>query len=216
MSVTEAILTILFYVALSVLIGCLWGLIPFYLGRSRYRPNTGRWGLIFCGIAGPLGLFWSGTDGSIALPFFVMLGFVVGILISGHDMRPPQQRSQQQQPQQQQRPGQYVQPAAGGLTLTCLAGPLKGQSYPLGRDGLMFGRDNDCTVHFPAETGGISRHHCSLSWQQGVPVLTDLGSAYGTFLGDGRQLPPHYPTSVGPGSRFYLATPANLFQISTL
>ncbi|MCD8145807.1 MAG: FHA domain-containing protein [Clostridiales bacterium] len=193
----------LLYVALTVLFGCLWGLIPFYLGRNRWRPNMGRWGQIWCGVSGPFGL-----------SFFVMLGFVIAILVSDHDMRPPRQQLRQSQPQRNQV--QYQQSAAGGLALTCLAGPLKGQSYSLGRDGLMFGRDNDCAVHFPAGTGGISRHHCSLSWQQGIPVLTDLGSAYGTFLGDGRKLPPHYPTSVGPGTRFYLASPANLFQISTL
>lgn len=212
---------LLVYMVLAALFGCLWGLIPFFLGRYRYRPNLGRWGLIWCGVSGPLAMVGSlvllsvsTLQGAVCLSFFVMLGFVIAILVSEHDMRPPRQRPRQSQPQQTQVP--YQQPAVGGLTLTCLAGPLKGQSYNLGRDGLMVGWELDCTVHYPSGAGGVSRHHCSLRWQQGVPVLTDLGSSYGTFLGDGRKLPPHYPTPIGPGTRFYLATPANLFQISTL
>lgn len=129
-------------------------------------------------------------------------------------MRPPRQSAPPVQPTGQAP--YYETTPQGSLTLTCLAGPLKGQSYNVGREGLIFGRDMDCTVHFPAETRGISRHHCALRWQQGVPVLVDLGSAYGTFLGDGKQLPRNYPTAIGPGTRFYLATPANLFQISIL
>ena len=80
----------------------------------------------------------------------------------------------------------------------------------------MLGRDTDCTVRFPSDTAGISRHHCALRWQQGVPVLVDLGSAYGTYMGDGRRLPPNYPMNVGPGTRFYLSSPGNLFQITVI
>ncbi len=86
--------------------------------------------------------------------------------------------------------------------------------YNVGREGLMFGRDSDCAVRFSPDTRGISRHHCAIRWQQGIPVLVDLNSAYGTFLGDGRKLPPSYPTAVAAGSRFYLAAPSNLFQIT--
>ena len=132
----DALLGFLIYVAATVVIGCLWGLIPFFLGRYRYRPNMGRWGLIWCGVAGPF-----------------LLSFC-------------------------------------RLTVTCLSGPLKGQVYQVGDGGLMLGRDTDCAVHFPPDTAGISRHHCAVRWQQGVPVLVDLNSGYGTFLGDGRQLPP--------------------------
>ena len=109
-----------------------------------------------------------------------------------------------------------VRGAHGGLALNCLAGPLKGQIYPFNTGGMMLGRDTDCTVRFPSAASGISRHHCALRWQQGVPVLVDLGSAYGTYMGDGRRLPPNYPMSVGPGTRFYLSNPGNLFQITVI
>ena len=75
----DALLGFLIYVAATVVIGCLWGLVPFFLGRYRYRPNMGRWGLIWCGVAGPF-----------LLSFLVMLGFVIAVLVSERDFRPPQ------------------------------------------------------------------------------------------------------------------------------
>lgn len=198
----HTLLSVIVYLAVSVLVGCLFGLVPFFLGRYRYRPNMGRWGFIWCGVAGPF-----------LLPFLVMLGFVVAILVSEQDARPPREPQPVAYPRP--APRRVAEPIAqGGLTLTCLAGPLRGQSYPIGAAGLMFGRDTDCHVRFPSQSTGISRHHCAVRWQQGVPVLVDLNSAYGTYLGDGKQLPPNYPTPVGPGSRFYLGGPANLFQIT--
>lgn len=196
----EFLLSTVVYIAVTVTVGCLWGLIPFFLGRYRGRPNMGRWGLIWCGVAGPF-----------LVSFFVMLGFLIAVLTSERDMRRPN-AGQQAYP----AAPAYIPPqnAACGLTLECIAGPLRGQSYPVGSSGLMFGRDVDCSVRFPANTSGVSRHHCMVRWQQGVPVIEDLGSGYGTFMGDGRRLPPNYPMQVAPGSRFYLASPSNLFQFT--
>lgn len=199
----DALLGFLIYVAATVVIGCLWGLIPFFLGRYRYRPNMGKWGLIWCGVAGPF-----------LLSFLVMLGFVIAVLVSERDFRPPQPQPQPPATAPGRSWSGYGRQPAGRLTVTCLSGPLKGQVYQVGDVGLMLGRDTDCAVHFPPDTAGISRHHCAVRWQQGVPVLVDLNSGYGTFLGDGRQLPPNYPVTVGPGTRFYLATPEYLFQFS--
>ncbi len=186
-----------------MIVGAIWGLIPFFLGRYRYRSNLGQWALLCCTLSGLIGM-----------SFLVMVGFTIAILLSERDSRPIRQPCA---PRQYHAPVQgYASqaPARGGLELVCLSGPLKGQSYPIRQSGLMFGRDSDCAVRFSSEVGGISRHHCALRWQQGVPVLVDLGSAYGTFLGDGTRLPPNYPTTIGPGTRFYLASPAVLFQIT--
>lgn len=196
----EEFLAVIIYIGVTIVVGCLWGLIPFFLGRHRYRPNMGRLGLIWCGVAGPF-----------LLAFFVMLGFVVAILVSERDTRSPQRGAYSPPPYPSTEPA-----ASGGLALNCLAGPLKGQIYPFNTGGMMLGRDTDCTVRFPSAAAGISRHHCALRWQQGVPVLVDLGSAYGTYMGDGRRLPPNYPMNVGPGTRFYLSNPGNLFQITVI
>ena len=80
------VISVIVYIAATAVVGCLWGLIPFFLGRYRYRPNMGRLGLIWCGVAGPF-----------LLSFFVMLGFVIAILVSDRDARPAQLSGGQQQ-----------------------------------------------------------------------------------------------------------------------
>lgn len=197
------VISVIVYIAATAVVGCLWGLIPFFLGRYRYRPNMGRLGLIWCGVAGPF-----------LLSFFVMLGFVIAILVSDRDARPA--RSGAAANYDPGVGGRVDVPgAATGLSVQCISGELRGQVYPLTSAGLMIGREVDCSIRFAAGSAGVSRHHCALRWQQGVPVLVDLESSYGTYLGDGRRLPPNYPTPVGPGTRFYLANPGNIFQIST-
>lgn len=101
----------------------------------------------------------------------------------------------------------------GGLAVRCLAGPLQGQTYPLGSQGLVFGRSSRCSVRMPSGTPGLSSSHCLLRYNQGVPELVDLGSTYGTFTGDGKRLVPQYPEPVGAGTRFFLGSQNLLFQI---
>ena len=170
------------YLAATVVAGCLWGLIPFFLGRYRYRPNMGRWGFIWCGVAGPF-----------VLSFLVAVGFVVAILTSERDMRPvrqaPPAAAAAVYPAAAPLPQQQAAPT--GLVLTCLAGPLKGQTYPISQAGVMFGRDADCTVRFPSNTAGVSRHHCALRWQQGVPVLVPATAPFWETAGSCRPtIPP--------------------------
>ncbi len=107
-----------------------------------------------------------------------------------------------------------VHAPAGALRLVCVAGPLSGQSYILGRGALTIGTDPSNTVHLPQGTPGVSRRHCCIRWQNSAPQLVDLGSSYGTFLSNGRRLPPQYPTELGVGSRFYLGTNSCLFQLT--
>lgn len=112
------------------------------------------------------------------------------------------------------RPAQ-ASPAQGSLSVQCIAGPLQGQTYRMGKR-MLFGRRADCMVRLPDGTPGVSSCHCSLEWRQGVPVLIDLNSRYGTFLASGKQLPPNYPEPVAAGTRFYLGNTDNLFQIVVL
>lgn len=99
------------------------------------------------------------------------------------------------------------------LGVRCLAGPLQGQTYTVGAQGINFGTDVSNIVRLPAGTPGVSRIHCAIRWQQGVPFLVDLGSTYGTYMGDSKKLPPNYPERVAPGSRFYLGGHGVLFEI---
>lgn len=194
-----------FFVVLiaSVIVGAVIGLIPYFLGRYMGKPELGQLGMIFCALSGLI--HWG-------LPFLMAICFVFAIFLMRGDINI-------------RRKNTYVQPETpvsamppgwngyGTFELQCLSGPLKGQRYMIGAGGLMFGRDNDCHVRFPAETPGISRHHCCIRWQNNVPVLTDLNSTYGTFLADGRQLMPNNPVQLLSGSRFQLSNCGYLFQV---
>lgn len=194
----------------SIGFSALLGLIPYNVAKSQGKPNMARWAMFWCIVSGFL--FFFGT-----IP--IIIGFVIAAFASQFDMRPFGNKGRARQTEYYQPQPQPVYPdqaAIAGLCLKCLSGPLKGRSYNIGRAGLTFGRDVDCAIRFPNDTPGISRHHCTINWQQGTLVLIDLGSSYGTFQGDGRKLPPNYPVNLAPGSRFYLANPANLFQIQLL
>lgn len=104
-------------------------------------------------------------------------------------------------------------PGQGHLAVQCVAGPLQGQIYPIRGNEIVFGRESICAVRMPEGTPGISRRHACIRWQQGMPMLIDLGSSFGTFLADGKQLPPNYPEPVAAGTRFYLGNRGNTFQI---
>lgn len=97
----------------------------------------------------------------------------------------------------------------------CLSGPMQGQTFPVGAQGMLFGRTSNCAVRFPDGAPGISARHCRLSFnpQSGSAVLMDLGSTYGTFLNDGTRLPVNYPHLLGSGC-FYLANRQNLFRFT--
>lgn len=187
------------------LIGALVGLIPYFLGRYMGKPELGQLGMIFCTLSG---MFWW------PLSFLVMLGFLFAIFMMKSDIN-IRKNNTYVQPSVQAQPPIAAAPSGMGssLQLDCLSGPLKGQRYVIGAGGLMFGRDTDCHVRFPAETPGISRHHCCIRWQNGMAVLTDLNSTYGTFLADGRQLMPNNPMQLMSGTRFQLSNYGYLFQV---
>lgn len=201
----DAIMGDLLVVYLTFLLaGALIGLVPFLVGRFMGKPVLGQLGLLCCALSG---LF------HISLPVLLALVFLGWIFLSKHDLVIRKSPAAQSGGSYQTTYAPTPQPQAGSLRLTCLTGPLRGRSYPIGPKGLMFGRDNDCAVCFPGETPGISRHHCAIRWQGNTPVLVDLNSTYGTFLSGGRQLPPNNPAALAVGTRFYLANTGVMFQI---
>lgn len=182
--------------------GALLGLLPLLVGRGTGKPELGK-----------LGMLASTLSGLVFLSLPVAVGFLIAILVKAEDYVP--RRSATNQPPQTFRMTEPPpKPETTGLCLLCLSGPLRGQAYQIGRNGLMLGRDPVCGVHLPDRTPGISGRHCCLRWQEGSLMLIDLNSRYGTFLGNGRQLPPNYPTPLTAGSRFYLGDTSCLFQIA--
>lgn len=109
-----------------------------------------------------------------------------------------------------------VQPAVsqrGALAVRCLSGTLRGQSYRIGSKGIVLGRAASCGIRFGDGVPGVSSQHCCIRLEGGAPVLIDLNSRYGTWLENGKRLPPNYPERLSVGSRFYLGSPGNMCQI---
>ena len=98
--------------------------------------------------------------------------------------------------------------------VTCIAGPLRGQTYTLGQGGIIIGRDYDCAIRMTVNAANISRHHCSLRYSNGSIYLTDLGSKGGTFLSNGTRIYPQQPQPLQAGSVFYLSNAENQFQLN--
>lgn len=78
--------------------------------------------------------------------------------------------------------------------------------------GLTFGRDPACAISFPPDTGGVSGHHCSLTWSGRTLQLTDLGSSFGTLLEDGEKLS-GTSTHIKAGMCFYLGSQKIGFRV---
>ena len=106
-----------------------------------------------------------------------------------------------------------------GYCVTACAGPLAGRQFYLTERSpiLDFGRGNDCSVRVPADTKGVSTHHCRLTLQNGRVYLSDSGSTYGTFYGNPiRRLTPQSPAELGNGSEFWLASNQIVFRINRI
>lgn len=84
-----------------------------------------------------------------------------------------------------------------------------GQPVQLGRDA------NLCRVVFRDGTPGVSNRHCQVYYDQGegVFVLTDLNSTYGTFLSGGQRVAPGTPAKLPPKGAFYLGEAENTVYV---
>ena len=105
-------------------------------------------------------------------------------------------------------------PGAGARAIQGMNGYFSGRSLPLGQGPVIFGRDaKRCSAVYPSNTKGVSGLHCRVEQAGPSVVLTDLGSTYGTFLKNGTRLTANVPYNLHSGDEFYLAEPANTFQI---
>jgi pSer/pThr/pTyr-binding forkhead associated (FHA) protein len=64
--------------------------------------------------------------------------------------------------------------------LVVVAGKLRGQEYVLKNGENTLGRDPSCDIHFSVD--GVSKKHLSVSVNDDIVSVQDLGSANGTFL----------------------------------
>jgi hypothetical protein len=109
------------------------------------------------------------------------------------------------------------QPLQARTTLRGITGFYGGQSIGLEGITLVLGRDPHAVqLVYPDHVTEISKRHCQVRHDAstGRVMLEDLGSSNGTFLSNGKALKPGTAVELKVGDRFYLASPANQFEIA--
>lgn len=102
------------------------------------------------------------------------------------------------------------------VALDCIGGALQGMTFPIS-SRVVFGRDpKRCSIIYPKDAKGISGVHCAAEpTADGLIILTDLGSTYGTMVG-GRQLTAGKGVTLHPGDAFTLGGSENHFTVRRL
>ena len=98
-----------------------------------------------------------------------------------------------------------------------VTGKYSGQSLDLLKGKVVIGRDPaTCNIVFDKNTPGISGRHCQVVYDPNEDcfIITDLGSSYGTFLGNGKKLTANVAEKLSTGDTFYLCDNANRFVVS--
>lgn len=124
-----------------------------------------------------------------------------------------------QQPEEKDVPTQQLpveeQPQPR-VALECIGGNLQGMTFPIS-SRVVFGRDpKRCSIIYPKDAKGISGVHCAAEpTADGLIILTDLGSTYGTMVG-GQQLTAGKGVTLRPGDAFTLGGSENVFVVRCL
>lgn len=104
--------------------------------------------------------------------------------------------------------------SADSAKLIGIAGFFNEQSILINKETIVLGRDASiCNLVFPENAKGISKRHCSITFDSSRITVRDDGSTYGTFFGSGQKLPVGKAVALSPGQRFYLANKSNMFEV---
>lgn len=125
-----------------------------------------------------------------------------------------------QQPEEKDAPNQQLpkveEKPQPRVALDCIGGNLQGMTFPIS-SRVVFGRDpKRCSIIYPKDAKGISGVHCAAEpTADGLIILTDLGSTYGTMAG-GQQLTAGKGVTLRPGDAFTLGGSENVFVVRCL
>lgn len=124
-----------------------------------------------------------------------------------------------QQPEEKDAPTQQLpveEKPQPRVALECIGGNLQGMTFPIS-SRVVFGRDpKRCSIIYPKDAKGISGVHCAAEpTADGLIILTDLGSTYGTMAG-GQQLTAGKGVTLRPGDTFTLGGSENRFTVRRL
>lgn len=108
-------------------------------------------------------------------------------------------------------------PVGKHAVLRGVTGKYAGQRFDLLKGKVVIGRDpTACNIVFDKNTPGISGRHCQVSYDTNEDcfLITDLGSSYGTFLGNGKKLTANVAEKLTAGDTFYLCDNDNRFVVT--
>ena len=99
--------------------------------------------------------------------------------------------------------------------ITCVSGEKAGTTYIIQGNGIMIGRDPTVCQVVLNHSAGISRLHCFVSYnsRNGMYILYDRNSTYGTFTQNGTRVHPTSSLALKSGERFYLGSPQTMFEV---
>lgn len=110
-----------------------------------------------------------------------------------------------------------VGPVGKHAVLRGVTGKYAGQRFDLMKGKVVIGRDpTACNIVFEKNTPGISGRHCQVVYDSNEDcfLITDLGSSYGTFLGNGKKLTSNVAEKLSAGDTFYLCDNTNRFVVT--
>lgn len=113
--------------------------------------------------------------------------------------------------------GEKSGPTGTRPVLRGVSGKFAGEKFSLGSARLTLGRDSGkCNIVFDPDTPGISSNHCAVFYEAATDsfLLTDNGSSFGTFLGNGKKLTANVSERLVAGDSFYLADTGNRFIVT--
>ena len=108
-------------------------------------------------------------------------------------------------------------PVGKSVVLRGVTGKYAGQRFDLLKGKVVIGRDPaTCNIVFDKNTPGISGRHCQVVYDANEDcfLITDLGSSYGTFLGNGKKLTANVVEKLAAGDTFYLCDNTNRFVVT--
>ncbi len=108
-------------------------------------------------------------------------------------------------------------PVGKYAVLRGVTGKYAGQKFDLLQGKVVIGRDPaTCNIVFDKNTPGISGRHCQVVYDANEDcfLITDLGSSYGTFLGNGKKLTANVVEKLSTGDTFYLCDNGNRFVVT--
>ena len=103
-------------------------------------------------------------------------------------------------------------PSVNLRKLVCTKGALAKREFPI-QGSVVIGRDPACCgIVFPTQEPGISRRHCTITFDGSKVSLKDDGSSYGTFV-NGKKLAPNQSVIVHRGDVIQIGSQNNTFTL---